>query len=316
MKLACGDHSFPLLDHDHVVELIRMLGFDAVDIAIMGGRSHVQPEDISRDVPGWTEKLAERVRGRGLEFSDIFLIPWGWDIRPMAVNHPDPDERGKAAAMFRDVLELTAALQAKGMTIPAGVDWEELGHEDSLKRASEELAWRVEEARARGVRLSVEPGLGSVIPTPDQALALVEMTPGLELTLDYAHFVYQGIPEADAEPLISHSRHFHARGARRLRLQASMKENEIGFERIIDVMRVTGYDGFLALEYVWMEWEHCNECDNLSETILLRDRLRAKLSDAEPQADWRNVGSLRSIHGEAAVDVQRLSRDVRGAGAE
>jgi hypothetical protein len=37
-------------------------------------------------------------------------------------------------------------------------------------------------------------------------------------------------------------------------------------------------DGYLALEYVWLEWEHCHECDNLAETILLRDRLLAALA--------------------------------------
>jgi hypothetical protein len=29
----------------------------------------------------------------------------------------------------------------------------------------------------------------------------------------------------------------------------------------------------MGVEYVWTEWEHCNEVDNLSETVLLRDHL-------------------------------------------
>ncbi len=48
----------------------------------------------------------------------------------------------------------------------------------------------------------------------------------------------------------------------------------IDYGRVLDVMRRTGYSGYVGVEYVWIDWEHCNEVDNLSETILLRDFLR------------------------------------------
>ena len=73
------------------------------------------------------------------------------------------------------------------------------------------------------------------------------------------------------EPLIAHASHFHARGARPGRLQASFKENVIDYGRVLDVMRQVGYAGYVGVEYVWIDWEHCNEVDNLSETILMRD---------------------------------------------
>jgi hypothetical protein len=47
---------------------------------------------------------------------------------------------------------------------------------------------------------------------------------------------------------------------------------------MVDVLREAGYDGDIGLEYLWIDWEHLNECDTVSETILLRDRLRAKLA--------------------------------------
>ena len=37
----------------------------------------------------------------------------------------------------------------------------------------------------------------------------------------------------------------------------------------------TGYAGYIGVEYVWIDWEHCNEVDNLSETILFRDFFRS-----------------------------------------
>ena len=41
-------------------------------------------------------------------------------------------------------------------------------------------------------------------------------------------------------------------------------------------MRQVGYAGYVGVEYVWIDWEHCNEVDNLSETILMRDFLRSR----------------------------------------
>ncbi len=45
-------------------------------------------------------------------------------------------------------------------------------------------------------------------------------------------------------------------------------------------MQPVGYRGYVGIEYVWIDWEHCNEVDNLSETILLRDFLRAQSGNA------------------------------------
>jgi sugar phosphate isomerase/epimerase len=277
VRLACADDTFRLLEHEHILELIALLGLDGVDLCLMKDRSPVRPEQVRGDIPGWARRLDERVRSRGLAVADLFVIPWT-DFERLAPNHPDRREREEAAALFRDMLELAVGVGAPGMTMLPGVDWPGESHEESLQRSSQELAWRAEEARAAGVRFSIEPHLGSVAQSPSDAGRLCGETPGLELTLDYSHFVYQGYPQAEIEPLVRHARHFHARAARERRMQVSLKENVIDFERVIDVMGETGYDGYLGLEYVWLEWEHCNKCDNVSETVLLRDRLRAKLA--------------------------------------
>ena len=60
MKLSCGDHSFPVLPHEQTVELVKMLGFDGFDLAVMGNRSHVRPEVIREDIPAWAGRLEER----------------------------------------------------------------------------------------------------------------------------------------------------------------------------------------------------------------------------------------------------------------
>ena len=128
---------------------------------------------------------------------------------------------------------------------------------------------------AQGVTFGVEAHVGSIAPTPGAAAALVRAVPGLTLTLDYTHFTRCGVPDSEVEPLIAQASHFHARCACADRIQTSFQKNVIDYRRVLDVMRQVGYSGYVGIEYVWIDWEHCNEVDNLSETILMRDHLRS-----------------------------------------
>jgi sugar phosphate isomerase/epimerase len=277
VRLSCGDHSFPVLPHEQTVELVRMLGFEAFDLAVMGNRSHIRPEVIREDIAGWAGRLDERIRGRGLEIADVFCIPWT-DFATMAPNNPDDAERERGSAMFRDMLELTVRLGAPGLTMVPGIDFPHESHDASLARAADELGRRAAAAREAGVRFSIEPHVGSVCGTPSDVAQLVELAPGLELTLDYTHYVSQGFAEAELEPLLPHARHFHARGGALGRVQCALKDSTIDYGRAVQALMASGYDGALAVEYVWIDCERCNECDNVSETIILRDRLRAALA--------------------------------------
>jgi sugar phosphate isomerase/epimerase len=125
---------------------------------------------------------------------------------------------------------------------------------------------------------SVEAHVGSLAPNPREAARMVQGVPGLTLTLDYTHFTRIGLPDGEIEPLVRHASHFHVRGARKDRLQTSFSTNTIDYVRVLGAMHDCGYSGYLGIEYVWIDWEHCNESDNLSETILFRDFLRAQIA--------------------------------------
>ncbi len=112
---------------------------------------------------------------------------------------------------------------------------------------------------------------------PEEALQLVERVPGLTLTVDYTHFTLRGNARFSPEPLLKHASHFHKRGASEGRLQTSFKANKIDYARVVELLRKYNYSGYLGVEYVWIDWEHCNEVDNLSETIQWRDFLREQL---------------------------------------
>jgi len=277
MKLACADFTWPLLVHDRVLAHIRMLDIEGLDLGVFGNRSHIRPEAIRADIPMWAGILKERIAGAGLELADLFYQPWT-DFESMAPNNPDPAQRADGAALFRDMLELARRLDAPGITMLPGVRFGDESPEESIRRSAEALAWRVEEAARHGIALSVEGHLGSNVDTPEKLARLVELTPGLTLTLDYTHFTYQGIPDAQVEPLLAHARHFHCRGAARGQLQTTFGENAIDYGRVIARMREIGYAGYFAIEYVWQDWQGCNRSENTCETILFRDFARAAMT--------------------------------------
>jgi len=274
LPLACADFAFPLLSHEHSLDLISMLGFDGVDIGLFEGRSHLHPSREFGD-PVAGEKLQRKVADRGLEVADVFL-QMDPDFKAFAMNHPDADRRAQARDWFQRTLAYAAGCECPHVTTLPGVLFKGESAADSLARCHEELAWRVEQSSAAGIVFGVEAHVGSIVPTPRQAMELVEAVPGLTLTLDYTHFTRDGLPDSDVEPLLAHASHFHVRGACKGRLQCSFKDNEIDYDRVVALMKSTGYAGYVGVEYVWIDWEHCNEVDNLSETILFRDFLRSR----------------------------------------
>ena len=278
MRLSLTDNTFRLLEPwERVLDVARLLEIDAIDVCLMGNRSHLRPETVRDDLSGTANRIVTALAERSLVVSDLFCIPWT-DFERFAPNHPDASERERSNALFDDMLELADRIGAPGMTILPGIDWPGETHGASLRRSAGELLARTTRARERGLRLSIEPHLGSVAQTPQSADELCTLAPGLELTLDYSHFVYQGFDHDQIAVLCPRARHVHVRGARGGRMQAPLRESTIDFEGMVEALDAAGYRGDLSLEYLWIDWEHLNECDTLSETILLRDRLRACLS--------------------------------------
>lgn len=271
LKLACADFTFPLLPHNDVLKLVAMLGFEGVDIGLFEDRSHIYPSHVLSNMAVAARDLSARVEDKGLMLADIFYQ--GTSFEAIAVNHPDAAERRKSREMFQKVLEFTLRCNAPHLTVLPGVAWEDESYETSLKRMAEELTWRVELAQQVGVIFAIEAHLGSLIPTPAQTLELLEMTPGLSLTLDYTHFVVQGFSDDECEKLMPYASHFHVRAANKEQLQSKYQNNVVDYARVLRAMRDTGYAGYVGVEYVWIDWERLNEVDNVSETIQMRDHL-------------------------------------------
>jgi sugar phosphate isomerase/epimerase len=274
MRLSTCDFTFPKLPWEQTIRLGRDLGAEAIDVSLFQDRSHLDPGVVLASPVEWAARVMSELHAHGVGISDVFGQAAA-AAEENALNDPEQSVRRRAREFFNRILEFSAACGAPHLTLLPGVLFPQEGYDDSLRRSAEELAWRVDAAKKAGVILAVEPHLGSVTSTPTLAARLLRMCPGLSLTLDYCHFACQGIPDDEVEPLVQHTSHFHARGACKGKLQAAMKENVVDYPRVLRKMNEVGYSGFVALEYVWIEWMHCNEVDNISETVLLRDLLRS-----------------------------------------
>lgn len=272
-RLACADFTFPLLTHEKALQLISLLNFEGVDIGLFEGRSHLWPSREFRNIPRAARALRDKLDGCGLKPADIFL-QMASDFQSFAINHSNSRRRSKARDWFLKTLAYTAESGGHHVTILPGVRFTEDSPGGSLSRCVDELAWRVAQARDYRITLAVEAHLGSLIPHPTLAAELIRRVPGLTLTLDYTHFTRNGLADSVVEPLIEHASHLHVRGARRGRLQERLKNSTIDYRKVIKSLRRVNYKGWIGIEYVWIDWEHCNECDNISETVLCRDFIR------------------------------------------
>jgi hypothetical protein len=66
--------------------------------------------------------------------------------------------------------------------------------------------------------------------------------------------ITSGETSEQVHSLLPLTSHIHARGGAIGRLQTSVDENTIDFPGMLAGLQELGYIGFLALEYVWVDW--------------------------------------------------------------
>lgn len=274
MRLSCADYTWPLLSHSASLDLVRALGCEAVDLGFMSLRSHVRPERVHGSIAMAAGAVRERVESRGLAVADVFAIPYT-DFETMSANNPDAGQQARSLEFFADALEFAASVGSPGLTTLPGVVFDGDSVDDALTRSVNGLRHRVELAAAKSLALSVEPHTGSLIDTPDKTAQLLDRVPGLQITLDYAHYVYGGVAQDEIDPLLPRARHLQCRPGRPGGLQVRVSEDAIDWARVVLALHEQGYDGYLGLEYTWQDWLDCNQVDTVGESVLLRDLLVA-----------------------------------------
>jgi sugar phosphate isomerase/epimerase len=276
VELTCTSFSFPLLSFERSLQAIALLEIPRYDIGAHEGASHIQPSEVEADPRRVAQRIHHAAGAAGLHASDFFPT-FGHGFRDRPVNAPEPAVRAANLTRFRAIATCARTIGARGVTLLPGVVWDELGPERSFDLSVEALRELVAVAHDAGLRLSVEAHLESVAESPELAARLCDEVPGLKLTLDYSHFVAGGHGVEAVHGLIRHAGHFHARQAAPGKLQAGSKDGTLDFADIVGRLKAADYDGDLCVEYTWQEWRDCWHQDVVSESIVLRDLLRAAM---------------------------------------
>lgn len=305
-ELACHTWGFSDQPLEQAIQTIARLGFNAVDL---GSGTHLDTDAAAKN----PKKEAGRIRALldrfHLNVTDLYLLL-------PALASPDEGRRLYEVKLFQRLVPFVVALGAPGVTLSPGIAppesetrrqkarGREAGDEENTAEddppsalppatpppasepeplpktpfdwAAESLRRVVEIAGETDLRVSIEPHLDSVAPTPDRALALLEAAPGLSITLDWAHFTAQGIVSREIEPLLPHVAHVQIRQAARGRLQTPFPEGGIDIQRMLTLLYQNGYRGALTVEYMTtFGWHGMAAVDIVREIGRTRDALRA-----------------------------------------
>lgn len=273
IRFSCADYAWPALGRTTVMDVVADLGFTGLDIAVFGDNMSVTVSEVLAD----PVRTAETVRGecadRGLEVADVFLTAHYYDLARLSPTSRHDDDVDALRAIYEATSVFAAAAGSSGITLLPGIVEEGVSRDEAFRRSAESLSSFVDIAGSRGLGVSVEPHIGSLIPQPADILELLDLVAGLGITLDPAHIIVDGGTVEDMLPLVSRTRHFQARFGGPSAMQSRRQDNEIDYPTLIGAMIAAGYDGWLASEFVWMEKWDCDRVDNTAESAAMLDYL-------------------------------------------
>lgn len=277
IKIACHAWAYNNLSFDDAVGTIARLGFRYVDL---GSGPHLDVGRAAAYPQAEADRILMLLDEFELEITDLYLMM-------PHTNAQDPAKREAHLTLFERLIPFAKALRTPGITISPGIIQPD-GLEHSMARAVPALLRMLQAAEDTDLRISFEPHMDSVAQRPEYALLLLEAVPGLSVTLDYAHFVTQGIVRREIEPLMEHIAHVHVRQARRGVLQTRYDDGTINIAELVEDLYEIGYRGALTVEYMTtVGWHGMQKVSITRETVRTRDILRATRERLKPAARSR-----------------------------
>jgi len=277
MHLTASAYSFEVLPLEACLSIVKHMGFTSVDLSGFHarGRASIEPEAITADPQRHADHMKALLEHYELHCGDFFP-QFGTSPDQHSLNDPNPAIREKNQALIRGCAEFCKLLGIPGMTILPGVDHLSRKHEENLEVSGAELQRAAEIAGEYGVEIRFEPHMGSVAPTPELAIRLVqEFAPDAKITLDCSHFILQYISMDRIYACIPYTGHVHIRPAREGKLQTRYVENTIPWTTVIDHLKHVNYQGALSIEYVCASWFDLDQCDTLYETWVTKEALQS-----------------------------------------
>jgi len=227
------------------LELARRLGFGAVDLGLGGTNGHFHPPTVAADPAHYAEMVRRETDRIPMQLNECFLLNFGWPI-----NSPRVELRRRTLKYFAGVCRFARLAGCRSILLIPGPVHAEWGKKQSLDMSAKALDQLVPIASEHQLLLNIEPDVDSCARDPESAKSLCEQVDGLGLTLDYSHFVVQGIEIEQVDPLMPFARHLHIRQAIPGEIATDWNRGAIEYSAILRKFRSAGYSGLFCIEYL------------------------------------------------------------------
>ncbi len=285
--IACTTHSFGVVPLAAAFRIIRALEIEAVDLVAATYPEQLDPYVLATRPDAEAERIGNLAADAGVTLSGCFV---GFKER---LSSPDPADCGRRLELFGAVACFCQRCRIAHLQV--GIGRAEPGMTDQQQFAAiveNVRAIKKEVAAVGGVELLVEAQRGAAIHTPAELARLLEEIPDLRINHDPGQFACQGFDQATYERFYQRTAHIHMRQARPGALQTELEQGTVDFARVIAGLQATGFDGVYATEYVHFAWApDCATVDVVTETVRMRDLIRAELAAAGGGRDRRRSSS-------------------------
>jgi sugar phosphate isomerase/epimerase len=247
------------------LEWVARHGFSHADLGVGGANGHFKPIEVAENPEIFAAQVYREAQRLGLHLNECFVLNFGWPI-----NTPDLARRRETLRLFPGLCRFAAAAGCCSILLIPGPVHLHLAPDQSLELAAVALEELVQIASAHNLRLHVEADLDSCANSPETADALCRRVKDLFLTLDYSHFICQGIDAARIERLHPYTGHLHIRQAAPGKLAAPVDEGTIDFARVLGQLDAAGYKGLYCIEYLSVDVEQ-RTADMLKQLSCIRN---------------------------------------------
>jgi sugar phosphate isomerase/epimerase len=272
MRLSGAAWSFVGATLRESVEIYRALNINAIDVLALPG--FLLDSDKIIENPSDT---ALAIKELGIQVVNL-MFNFAGNFSDRALNHKDESIRRRNIAEFYAVVEFCRQAGIPSVTMLPGVRQDGWSASKALAMSAEALNEMAKIGRTPGVGVFFEAHVGSILESPEETLAFLQANPAVKLTLDYAHFIWNGYSQSQIDVLAPYAGHVHLRQAAPRVMQARWADGTIDFPAVVGIITQGGYEGYFALEYEHDPWLDNDRVDVVCEAIKMRDAVWALLS--------------------------------------
>jgi sugar phosphate isomerase/epimerase len=266
MDFSCHIWAFDDLRLQEALGTIARMGFRYVDL---GTGAHFSPARAldNDERKAMFREFQDNLARYNLRVADLYLfLP--------RISLDDEKKRKRDILLFKALLPFAKAFGASGVTVTSGLSHPD-EDDDAWQRMVDALREMVSAAQTMDMPISVEPHLDSMVATIPRIERLMGAVDGLQLTLDWAQLVRQGIKHKAITALLPHTRHIQMRQATAKKLQVPFDKGNIKLEEVVAALQAAQYAGFVSVEYMRTEgWHGMELVNNVVECTRIRDALR------------------------------------------